>query len=345
MEQFIDEECVMIMNRDILNLWIDRAVEIFRRFMPECDAAYPEIYILDEDNYVSGREKLLEELQSDQLGKGLPPESDMELIHGSNGDAIIIREALLRDFPKLSEFGFQHMLWHELGHYYAINNECAESDLHRLNDQDCDEDPTMQEGYWMWAEFIAESISCYVDYMHCTVDNAEFYHPEQIRWEPELWAQLYERLQTMLEDNFYTPGMSMDTYNLAHYFATLLMDDATKRFIQAADSGELKVYDDDGGKRIAEPGEFDATAIWEFEEEYHETLWEMKDFLEKQMGKERFWEINENFLERLGTMIDRLNDERLMIALTMAKEDGVELDFGDMVSKEPVAFNIEDLPF
>lgn len=104
----------------------------------------------------------------------------MEYIHGNKGYAILIRQNLLPDK------NFEHfcsMLWHELGHFYAIISEIT--DLHRYNDpgladdrrniefdaagkpvSGLSEERLKQEGYWFWQEFIAEAISKYVSYKH-----------------------------------------------------------------------------------------------------------------------------------------------------------------------------------
>lgn len=50
----------------------------------------------------------------------------------------------------MTKFLFQHFLWHELGHFYAIHHECPSNNLHRFNDQALSEEKANQEGYWFW---------------------------------------------------------------------------------------------------------------------------------------------------------------------------------------------------
>ena len=122
-------------------------------------------------------------------------DSIMEYIHGEKGGAILIRQNLL---PNDSEQNFCWFLWHELGHWYAINSE--KDDLHRFNDPDLLDTITFadrlrgidntslqlkQEGYWFWQEFIAEAISKYVSGKY---DAERYTHkPNHIDWNPSVF--------------------------------------------------------------------------------------------------------------------------------------------------------------
>ena len=94
-------------------------------------------------------------------------------------------------------------------------------------------------------------------------------------------------------------------YCLAHYFATLLMDDVTVRMVKAAEEGKLK----QAGKDTPAPaGSIDVTCIDELDAEIQPIMLEMKDWLEKQLAKEQFWIIDEDRIEYLGELILRMAD-------------------------------------
>jgi hypothetical protein len=53
----------------------------------------------------------------------------MEYIHGDKGGAI---SSSAKSAPDKNDEHFCWMLWHEMGHFYAINSEVT--DLHHYND-------------------------------------------------------------------------------------------------------------------------------------------------------------------------------------------------------------------
>ncbi len=212
--------------------WLPTATLIFKRFMPLTDIPFPSVHIVSEKTLFSTRAKLVEKLRCHQKNCDEKYyDSIMEMLHGELGDAILIRQ---KDLPNpkayiMAEAKFQHFFWHELGHFYAIRHECPDNDLHRFNDQELSEEQTKQEGYWFWSEFIAEAIALYVDEQHCRIDNSEFYHPEQITWESDIWGVIDKKLLDFLDMAFTCYDATIDEASLAMYFAHLLMDDATKR--------------------------------------------------------------------------------------------------------------------
>ena len=132
---------------------------------------------------------------------------------------------------------------------------------------------------------------------------------------PEVWGNISEKLLDFLEMTFAWYEATIDEASLAMYFAHLLMDDATKRYVKAAEDGILHVYDGKRKTRLMEPGSIDASCISEQEEAYQESLYSMKDMLEAQMKKERFWEINEEWLETIGQyIVDMMNSKIFMVA-------------------------------
>ena len=111
------------------------------------------------------------------------------------------------------------------------------------------------------------------------------------------------RLQGLLDEMFYRPDI--DEYCLAHYFATILMDDVTVRMTKAAEEGKLK----QAGKDTPAPaGTIDVTCIDELDAEIQPIMLEMKAWLEKQLAKEQFWIIEEAGIEYLGGLILRMAD-------------------------------------
>lgn len=293
----------MVTQRQI-KAWIPEALAIFQRFMPPFPGMdtipIPEIHIVSDKTVFPTRKMLVAKLRSRQTD--IDEEhytSIMEMIHGDLGDAILI--------------------WHELGHYYAIHNECRSDDLHRFNNPGLAAERAKQEGYWMWSEFIAEAIALYVEEQHCRIDNKDFYHPELLRWEPNEWGYLVEKLLNFLEMAFCYYPSTIDEAGLAMYFATLLMDDATKRYVKAAIEGKLRVYDKSTGRsRSAEPGSIEATCISDQAEAFQDTLWQMKRLLEIQLHKESFWEIDAKWLEELGQYVIDLMNEKIALLASMS---------------------------
>ena len=110
-----------------IQLWIPTALSIFQSIMPPIGIPYPPVYITTDRTFRPTRERLLTELECKI--REYPDASIMEYIHGDKGGAILIRQNLLPD--KDAEH-FCLFLWHELGHFYAINTE--KDNLHRYND-------------------------------------------------------------------------------------------------------------------------------------------------------------------------------------------------------------------
>ena len=253
--------------------------------------------------------------------KEIPAEdSIMEYIHGEHGSAILIRQNLL---PDNSEQNFCWFFWHELGHWYAINSE--ENDLHRYNDPElldnisfadrlCGIDTASlqlkQEGYWFWQEFIAEAISKYVSGKY----DAEHYNkkPDHIDWNPVVWGPIVHYLDNILDAAFSPFNSTVDEYALAHYFANLFMRDVIVLYVKAAEAGELLI--NDNGKIVYADKFIEPTCISDIDpEEFQPAMWELYKLLKMQMQKERFWEIDENFLLELGKHIKALRDVQIQL--------------------------------
>ena len=274
--------------------WQPGAEAVFRHFMPPISAPYPTVYFSNASNFHPTRAGIVEEVGC--ALKGWPEDSSLEYIHGDKGGAILIRMDLLPD--ELPQDSFLHLFWHELGHFYAINADPY--NLERFDDPD---NPPKEEnvkykqkGYWFWQEFIAESIANHVSYKFRSAEPT--YHPEKIDWKAENWSGIVERLERLLDEMFNSPDI--DEYCLAHYFATLLFDDFTLLYRKAAEDGKLRKY---GGEPA---GSIDATCIDELDGEMQPVMREMKEMLETQVQKEKYWEIDEAGIEWLGRKLYEL---------------------------------------
>ena len=299
-----------------IQAWIPLAKVIFCSHMGVPISTLPEIHIVGKRELLPVRSALVEKTGCHQRNTDVKHyDSIMEALHGDLGDAILIQQSLIPS-PKqtpMAEFLFRHFLWHEFGHFYAIRHECPSDNLHRFNDQALSEEKAKQHGYWFWSEFIAESISLYVEERYHSIDRRAYYHPELIAWEPEAWGGLSDKLLNLLEMAFTAYPTTIDEKALAMYFATLLMDDATKRYVRAAEEGLLRVHDPKRGSRRTKPGGIEPTCISDQPEACQNILWEMKEILEKQMAKEHFWEIDENWLEMLGQKIVDMESEKIAL--------------------------------
>lgn len=151
----------------------------------------------------------------------------------------------------------------------------------------------------------------YIEERYHSINRREHDHPELIVWEPNTWGGIADKRLDFLEMTFTTYPTTIDEATLAMYFAKLLIDDATKRYVRAAEDGLLRVYDQKNGSNRTEPGIIESTCISDQPEAYQDLLWEMKEMLEKQMAKEHFWKIDENWLEMIGQEIIKMEYEKI----------------------------------
>ena len=121
----------------------------------------------------------------------------------------------------------------------------------------------------------------------------------------------------LLDDALWYYPSTIDEYALAHYFASLLMDDFIVLYVKAAADRKLKVYDD--GMIVLPEEEIEPTCISDVDDErFRAQLWKMKELLETQVKKERFWEIDEEFLLEIGTCIGELMFAKLKVKTEQA---------------------------
>lgn len=90
------------------------------------------------------------------------------------------------------------------------------------------------------------------------------------------------------------------------------MDDFIVLYVKAAADRKLKVYDD--GMIVLPEEEIEPTCISDVDDErFRVQLWKMKGLLETQVKKERFWEIDDEFLLEIGTCIGELMFAKLKV--------------------------------
>ena len=136
-------------------------------------------------------------------------------------------------------------------------------------------------------------------------------------WHPDNWGGIVDRLMGLLDDALWYYPSTIDEYALAHYFASLLMDDFIVLYVKAAADRKLKVYDD--GMIVLPDDEIEPTCISDVDDErFRAQLWKMKELLETQVKKERFWEIDEEFLLEIGTCIGELMFAKLKVKTEQA---------------------------
>ena len=131
-------------------------------------------------------------------------------------------------------------------------------------------------------------------------------------WHPNNWGGIVDRLMRLLDDALWYYPSTIDENALAHYFANLLMDDFIVLYVKAAADRKLKVYDN--GNIIVPDDEIEPTCISDVDDErFRVQLWKMKELLETQVKKEKFWEIDEDFLLEIGTCIGELMFAKLKV--------------------------------
>lgn len=209
--------------------WIPEAVEHFKAAMPPIDVPYPIIRVASVSTADSIREELVEMTHSPVVDEVGP--SYMEFFHGDGGDAIIVYQRRFngRNWERNAKEQFHHMIWHELGHFYAVNNEDPNDNYARfLNLTFAEEEYPLQVAYLFWSEFIAEAIACRVA-------------PEpSIDWKTANWRPYRGKLESNAQRIVLDHSDRESIYSLSIYLATLLADKGTLSFIEAANDGTIK---------------------------------------------------------------------------------------------------------
>ena len=157
--------------------------------------------------------------------------SYMEYLHGDRGNAIIVYQRRFnnRGWERNAKERFQHMLWHELGHFYAVSSEDPNDNYACfLNLTFAEGEYPLQVAYLFWSEFIAEAIACRVA-------------PEpSIDWKTANWRPYRSKLEANAQCVVLDPDDRESVYSLSIYLATLLADKGTRSFIEVANDGTIK---------------------------------------------------------------------------------------------------------
>ena len=233
------------------------------------------------------------------------PNTIFAIRSGSNGGAILMCQTLLNSNRRMD---FCECYWHELGHFYAITTQ--EPGLDHYSDPwvvddsknfiITDEGPILglsderiiQQGYWFWQEFVAQAIANTV--MH------KLRPIKQMIWHPDNWYWISDALNEFLTDGLYANYFNIDEYSLAQYFATYLLDDCARGYVQAALDGKLLAHNMDGD---IVPTSVEPTGFSGVPEGFQEPLWRMKSLVEKQLQNEQFWLISKDALFGFGNCI------------------------------------------
>ncbi|MCR5604553.1 MAG: hypothetical protein K6G27_12765 [Lachnospiraceae bacterium] len=282
--------------------WIPDAVSAFQSVMPPISKPYPIIQIASSATLNKVRSHLVEQTKSQNRNIKNPYTSMMEMLYGHSGTAILIYQKLCPE----SKDEFNHALWHELGHFYAISAETESFFL--LADQKTNENQIRQSGYWLWNEFIAECISNHVgkeinsSLIENTDYNCQLY-----------WRQTYLRLQYLIQLAYNILPYSFSEYDLAIYYATLLTDPYTVTFVNNAINNELTVWDPNKESYIPmRPDSIEPTALSLLPKEYVNLLLDITDLLRDKVEEIEFWKVDESFLDRLGLIVNELNIKKSM---------------------------------
>lgn len=275
--------------------WIPEAIAAFQSIMPPISVPYPEIHLASASTLHRVRSALVEKTQTPNVNMKTPYTSIMETLHGDGGTAILVYQRYCPEFQR----GFNHALWHELGHFYAISTE-TES-FFNLAGQGLDDDRILQTGYWVWNEFVAECISNYIDSKVYPVDI------DKIKQQP-YWQESHNRLQYIIQSAYNMYPRSFSEYDLAFYFATLLTNASTVAYVDCARKNELIMWNPNKGAYLPmTPGSIDPTALSLIPEKYTDLLLEISKLLQSKVDEEEFWKVGGEFLYQLGLMITDLN--------------------------------------
>ena len=286
--------------------WIPETIELFKSVMASNHAPFPEICIVSDKTMDRIRNSLLARTQSQaKLRVEIPA---METLHGPGGDAIIIYQNVFRGayWDEESKGRFQHFLWHELGHFYALNMEDPADNYSRFMDQKPHPDEyEALLGYSFWSEFIAEVIACKVT------------PALEIDWEGYNWYPIRNELLRLLFGALNTSGMGINWYDLAFYIAKVTSDKTVLGFIDAAKKGVAKVrntYNLFSSTEITfEEAGLDPIGMNDIADEPLRIIKDLYRYMELQLAEEEYWKVTYEDLETIGAIIHAL-ERTILIA-------------------------------
>ena len=213
-----------------------------------------------------------------------------EMIYGTKRNAI-----LMYPFEITCKAEFEEVLYHELGHLltYTDNHNLYET-LKAVTSIE-DEHGEACFGSKLWFEFVAQAISNLVANREPSIYTGK----KQCELLGELQMALpgfgnkTNKDAALMVQN----GIEVNLYDLAHYFALLLTDPIIDYMIE--NKPEYSIGFDLCSDREAA------------------CLDEIAVCLQKQLNKEQFWVVTEDFLAELGYMISDLWNVRLLEKMRM----------------------------
>lgn len=268
--------------------WYPGILSVFQKDMPDISKPLPELAIGTRITWEKKRADLVERLQSNQVN----PDRNgaLEIIHGANGDAILVYQYRLGNVVNCFT-DFRHFIWHELGHFYAINTQ--DSSFVRFMDQQPHPDEYEAfRGYYFWSEFIAEKIACDLE-------------PEvEIDWSTADYRVARNHLGRYLVDGIEMTDDVIDWYWLSFYFARILSDKVILGYLQAAKDGTLKCHRAYGEKEIpfSESG-IDPLCLDLIDESFRQIVIEIKGILESQLKRDNPYDVSFETISALGDWI------------------------------------------
>lgn len=263
--------------QNIIKQWIYEARDIFCHHMPNAQNLMNDVKIVlvSEKRWRKVRSQIVTDILSDQID--VDDTVMFETIHGKLGTVILLRQKFVREY-----YEFCKMLWHEMGHAYSIEFECPGANFIRFNAPGLADERAQQEGYWLWQEFIAESISNYV--YHCHYSKNTDNHTIVLSK-----GQIEDNLRKLMIIAFQYFQYTMDEKALGIYYATVLMD----KDIINADAESLYILH--------------SSILHSVDKKFHKALNTIMDILKEQVTHEQFWRISSDKLERIGEHLLSMN--------------------------------------
>ena len=274
--------------------WYPEILADYQKAMPALKRPLPELVIGTKNTWKTKREDLAERLQSNQVN----PDKDgaLEMIHGANGDAILVYQHRFGNTINCFT-DFRHFIWHELGHFYAINTQDP-SFVRFMDQQPHPDEYEAFRGYFFWSEFIAEKTACDLE-------------PEvEIDWSKADYRIARNHLGRYLVDGIEMTDDVIDWYWLSFYFARILSDKVIQGYLKAAEDGTLKCSRSYGDKEMPfnESG-IDPLCLDLIDESFRPIVMKIKGILDSQIKRNNPYDVSFETISALGDWV--ISIERL----------------------------------
>ena len=222
---------------------------------------------------------------------------------------------------------FYHLLWVALGRFYiGATSPSAVAAMQNVDKSGTPEDVTVV-GTAFWSFFAPETIANRVEHFLRTAAGEA---KKDVEWHEKEWRSIYDEIKLGL---FAIYGQrNIQIPELAFYLASIQTDDLLLDLIHKAREGALP------GK---EGQSFDPVGVDTMPLEMREPMEQLIAVLEGQMNQEKYWEADEETLERIGELLTSLND----IYVTLIADELIrdELDAAPIPKVLPEDL-FEDLP-